>query len=327
MRRSWLRACCAALPFVIAGCAAPKAPPQGAPTDTLRIEGTVERPASWKSAELHGRTAIAQDVRFDSGHGPQSHTYLGTALWPLLNDTGLPAAAGKDGLLDRYLLAVGADGYSVVFSIGELHPEFGDQKNLVAYAESMQGQGAPLAAGTGPLRLTAPGDTKGGRYVAQLVRLELRASPPPGPGTPAAGAGGVAPSVTVSGQVRTSRSFDLDSLRALPAAQVQVGPNTYRGADLWQLLSNLGLRVPEGARNPTIAMYAVATGSDGYRVLVSLAEIDPAFGHRRALVAYERNGEPLERNGVARLVLEGDAKQGRSVSNLQSIEVFDATRR
>jgi len=50
-----------------------------------------------------------------------------------------------------------------------------------------------------------------------------------------------------------------------------------------------------GCRNPTVSMYAVATGSDG---------------------------KPLDRNGMARLVVPADAKGSRSVANLAGIEVF-----
>ena len=70
------------------------------------------------------------------------------------------------------------------------------------------------------------------------------------------------------------------------------------------------------------SMYLVATGSDGYRALLSLAEIDPAFGNRPVLVAYSVNGAGLGRSGMARLIVPGDVKMSRSVSALASIEVF-----
>ena len=71
-------------------------------------------------------------------------------------------------------------------------------------------------------------------------------------------------------------------------------------------------------------MVAVATGNDGYKALVSLGEIDPGFGNKAALVAYAINGELLGTSGMARLVVPGEIKQSRSVSNLASIEVLTA---
>ena len=68
----------------------------------------------------------------------------------------------------------------------------------------------------------------------------------------------------------------------------------------------------------------LTTGSDGYKVVFALGEIDPGFDNRNAVVAYSINGAGLGANGVARLVVPGDVKLGRSVSNLVAIEVFAA---
>jgi hypothetical protein len=41
------------------------------------------------------------------------------------------------------------------------------------------------------------------------------------------------------------------------------------------------------ARNDILAHYVVATGSDGYRAVYSLGEIDPRFGGKQITVAYD----------------------------------------
>jgi len=96
------------------------------------------------------------------------------------------------------------------------------------------------------------------------------------------------------------------------------------GVTLWSLLDPIGL-VPVGGKNASLAMVAVATGSDGDRTAVSLGEMDPAFGNNGALVVDQLNGKPLDTSGLFRLVLPQDAKKGRWVSNLQAIEVFADT--
>jgi len=55
---------------------------------------------------------------------------------------------------------------------------------------------------------------------------------------------------------------------------------------------------------------------------LSMAEVDPACGANQALVAYEVDGQPLDRNGMARLVLPGDVRTSRAVSNLVDLQVF-----
>ncbi|WP_432727225.1 hypothetical protein [Variovorax sp. W6] len=144
---------------------------------------------------------------------------------------------------------------------------------------------------------------------------------------PAAAAGeNTPPAFTVSGAVGKRASFDLAALQALPATTLTVGSNSYTGVSLWTLLNDasVGLRPDTTARNPVLSMYAVLVGSDGYRAVVSLGEIAPESGNRVALVAYSLNGTPLGRNGMARLVMAGDVKPGRSVARLAAIEVFAA---
>ena len=137
---------------------------------------------------------------------------------------------------------------------------------------------------------------------------------------------GISPSFTVSGAVGKRTTFDLAALQALPAVTLTVGSNTYTGVSLWTLLNDasVGLKPDTAVRNPVLSMYAVVVGSDGYRAVVSLAEIAPESGNRMALVAYSLNGTPLGRNGMARLVVAGDVKPGRSVARLAAIEVFAA---
>ena len=158
------------------------------------------------------------------------------------------------------------------------------------------------------------------------------AGSPPMAGAPtastaaAAAAEGMSPAFTVSGAVARRATFDLAALQALPAVTQTVGGNTYTGVSLWALLNgaSVGLKPDTAVRNPVLSMYAVAVGSDGYRAVVSLAEIAPESGNRTALVAYSLNGAPLGRNGMARLVMAGDVKPGRSVARLAAIEVFAA---
>ena len=156
------------------------------------------------------------------------------------------------------------------------------------------------------------------------------------PGSPPAGAAvapatavaneGVSPSFTVSGAVARRATFDLAALKALPPITQTVGSNTYTGVSLWTLLndSTVGLKPDTALHNPMLSMYALVTGTDGYRAVVALGEIAPEFGNRPAIVAYSVNGAPLGRNGMARLVVTGDTKPGRAVARLAAIEVFAA---
>ncbi|WP_454720392.1 MULTISPECIES: molybdopterin-binding oxidoreductase [Cupriavidus] len=296
---------------------APLTPPESA----VQAGGALDRPGAVTLTQLKAQPAITQTDSFSSGTGAQTHTYVGASLWTLLNGLGIQVnATVKNDVLNKYVLATGADGYKAVFSLGELNPDFGNRPSLVAYAEVLNGATAALGS-DGPLRVTAPGDGKGGRYVSGLARLDVRASG----STVAAAGGGLSAQFTVSGAVRQTVTFNATSLMALPAVTRTIGGNTYTGASLWDLLNTtIGLATDPAAKNASLGMYVVATGSDGYKALISLGELDPAFGNQPDLIAYDMNGTGLGSNGFARLVIPGDGKAGRYVSNLIGLEVFTA---
>jgi hypothetical protein len=118
---------------------------------------------------------------YKSGGTPVTDTYTGVSLWTLLNDAGLITDPNiKNDVLREYVEAIGSDGYAAIFSLGEIDPMFGNQANLVAYAD-MDGQLGPNGP-DGFARIVVPGDSAGGRYISNLVALEVfTAAPVPEP--------------------------------------------------------------------------------------------------------------------------------------------------
>lgn len=94
---------------------------------------------------------------------------------------------------------------------------------------------------------------------------------------------------------------------------------TFSGVPLFALLTALGL--PEKPHGKDFHLYIVATGSDGYEVVFSLAEIVPAIHEGTVLVADSVDGKPLQATGPLQLVATGDKLPERSVRNLVSIDV------
>lgn len=100
---------------------------------------------------------------------------------------------------------------------------------------------------------------------------------------------------------------------------------TYSGVPLIDLLAHLGVPNGKSLMGKALAEYVVATGSDGYKTVVALGEIDPAFHPGVVLIADTLNGKPLgAKTGPFRLVVSEDKVPARSVRNLVSIEVKSA---
>jgi hypothetical protein len=100
---------------------------------------------------------------------------------------------------------------------------------------------------------------------------------------------------------------------------------TYSGVRLADLLSKFGAPLGKDLRGAALANYLVATGSDGYKAVLALAEVDPDFHSGEVVVADTMDGKPLDaHSGPFKLVVSEDKRPARSVRNLVSIELKSA---
>ena len=97
---------------------------------------------------------------------------------------------------------------------------------------------------------------------------------------------------------------------------------TYSGVRLSDLLAKVGAPIGNDLRGKALADYIVATGADGYRAALALAEIDPAFHPGEVIVADAMSDKPLDdHSGPVKLVVTEDKRPARSVRNLVKIEL------
>jgi hypothetical protein len=274
----------------------------------------------------------SESVTYTAAGVSVSDTYTGTTLWNLLADAGgVTTTAAKNDILSKYVTATGSDGYQAVFSLGEIDPMFGNQPVLIAYADTA-GQLGPTGS-DGLARVVVPGDIAGGRYVSDLVSLKVESLPEPGP----SGAGGISLQATVSGAVADPTIVTPETLSALNQSSTETATylagsspttDTYTGVSLWTLIQDAGLLTDPSIKNDLLRFAVVATGSDGYRAIISLGEIAPMFGNQPDLVAYADTAGQLGSSGTdgaLRLVVPGDHAGGRYVSNLVSLQVIDTS--
>lgn len=97
---------------------------------------------------------------------------------------------------------------------------------------------------------------------------------------------------------------------------------TYEGVLVGEILKRAGATVGGEMRGMAMATYVVASASDGYRVVFSLAELDPAMTASEVIVADTVDGKPLfAYQGPFRIVAPRDARPARSIRMLQRLEV------
>ena len=134
------------------------------------------------------------------------------------------------------------------------------------------------------------------------------------------------PTIQVTGAIKQPLTLSADDLAKMPRASVKTtssGMETvYEGVWLHEVLKKAG--VPQGGelRGKALASYLIAEAQDGYQVVFSLAELDPAFIDNEILLADTANGKPLfGATGRFRLVVPKDKPGARSIRMLTKIEV------
>jgi hypothetical protein len=116
-------------------------------------------------------------------------------------------------------------------------------------------------------------------------------------------------------------------LAALPHKTVAVfnahtkAQEQYAGVPLADLLAKVGVPTGEDVRGKLFLVGIVASGTDGYGVLYSLAEVDPAIHTGEVIVADTLDGQKLGKDGAFKMVSSEERRPARWVRNLTSISV------
>jgi DMSO/TMAO reductase YedYZ molybdopterin-dependent catalytic subunit len=136
-----------------------------------------------------------------------------------------------------------------------------------------------------------------------------------------------ASTIQVTGDVKQPLTLTMEDLAKMPRATVRTSNNgletVYEGVWLHEILKRAGMPMGGELRGKALASYLLASAKDGYQVVFSVAEVDPAFTDSEMLLADKADGKPLVGSqGPFRLVVPKDKPGARSVRMLNKIEVF-----
>ena len=133
--------------------------------------------------------------------------------------------------------------------------------------------------------------------------------------------------VVVRGLTGQGESLAAADIAKLPHEHVVLvhGDQTtdFSGPLLSDLLRDVGAPMGVRLHGSGVNDVVFVTAADKYRVVLSLAEVDPSF-HKGAkvILADQADGEPLPaKEGPYRLVVDGDLKPARSAYSVVAIEL------
>lgn len=132
------------------------------------------------------------------------------------------------------------------------------------------------------------------------------------------GSGGVSTAVQLSGNVAAPASYTQTMLQNnFTPVQSTISGDTYTGVPLWTFLNPTS----SGTTNQIVT----TQGTDGYEVVLALAELDPTIGgNPNDLLPYADTGGNFPADGVARTIFPTDSAHGRWELNLDFVSVQEA---
>ncbi|CAN5215565.1 hypothetical protein BH09PSE1_BH09PSE1_09630 [soil metagenome] len=135
-----------------------------------------------------------------------------------------------------------------------------------------------------------------------------------------------AQSVELTGPDGARSTLTGEAWAALPretvAMTIHGQTHAYSGPTLASVLATVGAPLGESLRGPALRSYVLVRAADGYGVVLSLGEIDPAMRPGHVILADADNGAPLPpEDGPVRLVVEGDNRPARSARQVTTIDV------
>lgn len=139
------------------------------------------------------------------------------------------------------------------------------------------------------------------------------------------------PALEIEGSGIATIKISLQDLSRMPRLTLDVREphkgemQHYEGVRLSDLLAKAGVPLGEKLRGRGLTTYVVARASDGYAVVYSIAELDPAMTDNQVIVADTMNGKLLEpKEGPLKIVVPGDKRPARWIRMLTDLRIESA---
>jgi hypothetical protein len=117
-------------------------------------------------------------------------------------------------------------------------------------------------------------------------------------------------------------------LESLPHVKVTTAgsdaPTTFEGVAVRAVLEKAGVEFGESLKGKRLASCLLVEASDGYRVVIALPELDPAFTDKQILLAFLREGQPLDaKDGPYRIVIPDEKRKTRWVRQVTTLKIVE----
>ena len=117
-------------------------------------------------------------------------------------------------------------------------------------------------------------------------------------------------------------------IEALPHVKVSTSASgasaTFEGVALEAVLEKAGIEFGTSLKGSRLASCLLVGAADNYRVVIALPELDPAFSDKQVVLAFLKDGKPLdEKEGPYRIVIPDEKRMARWVRQVTMLKIVD----
>jgi hypothetical protein len=135
--------------------------------------------------------------------------------------------------------------------------------------------------------------------------------------------------LTVQSEAGKQVVLNRSDLEALPhvkvnAAEHGASPVEFEGVNLRSVLEKGGVSFGDSMKGKRLANCLLVEAADGYRAVIALPEMDPAFTDKQIVLAFLRDGKPLgEKEGPYRVVIPDEKRMARWVRQVTTLKIVE----
>lgn len=130
--------------------------------------------------------------------------------------------------------------------------------------------------------------------------------------------------VTVQPEEGKSAVLSRAEIESLPHVKVTAGSDQaqFEGVTVKSVLERAGVTFGDTLKGKRLTTCLLVEAADGYRVVIALPELDPAFTEKQVVLAFLRNGKPLDdKEGPYRIVIPDEKRMARWVRQVTSLKI------
>jgi hypothetical protein len=125
-----------------------------------------------------------------------------------------------------------------------------------------------------------------------------------------------------------STVFARADIETLPHVKVSTSASgasaTFEGVALEAVLEKAEVEFGTSLKGSRLASCLLVEAADNYRVVIALPEVDPAFTDKQIVLAFFKDGKPLdEKEGPYRIVIPDEKRMARWVRQVTTLKIVD----